>query len=178
LTAVILLLALVVVAACGNGDGEEATQPPGAASPVETSTGPSGATPTEAATPAPVGSEFSSSATASVKVGDKTSTFENGTCTKGPDDAWLGVSIGQVDSPDYFLLLVGNPGSLEGARSAKDGGEFMDGDIVIVTGAQNGAAFSLSLSEEDKVTVAEDLKSGEFVGTTTDGEPISGSFNC
>ena len=169
LTAVILALALVVLAACGDGGGEEATQTPA---------GPTGATPTQAATATPVGSEFSSSATASVKVGDKSSTFENGTCTKGPDDAWLGVSIGQVDSPDYFLLLVGNPGSLEGVRSAKDGGEFMDGEIVIVTGAQDSAAFSMSSSEEDKVTVAEDLKSGEFVGTTTDGEPISGSFDC
>ena len=169
LTAVILALALVVLAACGDGGGEETTQTPA---------GPTGATPTQAATPTPAGSEFSSSATASVKVGDKTLTLENGTCAKGPDDAWLGVSIGQVDSAEYFVLLVGNSAGQEGARSAKGGGEFTDGDIVVVTGAKDGTTFSMRLSEEDKVTVAEDLESGEFVGTTTDGEPISGSFAC
>ena len=178
LTAVVLSLLLVGLSACGGGGGEKTTQTPAATTAAETPTEPAGATLTQAAALAPAGSEFSSNATASAKVGDKTLTFENGTCAKGPDDAWLGVSIGQVDSAEYFLLLVGNTAGQEGARSAKGGGAFTDGEIVLVTGVQGGTAFTLRLSEQDKVTVAVDLKSGEFVGTSADGEPISGSFAC
>ena len=181
LTAVVVTLALIALAACGDDGGEEVTQTPATpatATATETPTGTTGATPTPAVALTPEGTEFSSSATASAKVGDKTLTFENGTCARGPDDAWLGVSIGQVDTNEYFVLLVGNPGGLEGVRSAKGGGEFTDGEIVVVTGSQGGTTFVMHLSEQDKVTVAVDLRSGEFVGTTAAGEPLSGSFAC
>ena len=180
LTAAILALSLAALAACG-GDGEEAAQTPAtqaAPTVAETPTGPTEATPAQSATPTPEGTEFSSSATASAKVGDKTFTFDNGTCVKGPDDAWLGVSIGRVDSDEYFVLLVGNPGGQEGAGSVKGGGDFTDGEIVVVTGAQDGTTFVMRLSGDDKVTVAADLMSGEFVGSSTKGEPVSGSFAC
>lgn len=153
LMAAVLSLLVVALAACG-GDGNE-TQTPATATPTQPG-----------------------HATASAQVGDKTFQFENGTCDKGPDGAWLAVSIGQVGGDDYFSLVVGNSAGQEGARSAQGGGVFTDGEIAFVAGAQGGTTFLMGLTVDDKVTVAADLLSGEFAGTSTNGEPMSGSFTC
>src|SRR4030042_5107732 len=108
-TTVVLSLVFVALTACGGG-GDKATQTPAnpaATTAAQTPTGATEATPTQAATLAPAGREFSQSATVSAEVGDKILTFGNATCVKGPDDAWLGVVIGEVSSPEYFLLVVG-----------------------------------------------------------------------
>jgi len=144
---------------------------------LETTTWPTGAASTQTAAP-PVGREFSASATVSAKVGDKSLTFDNGTCAKGPDDAWLGVSIGEVGTAEYFLLIVGNLTGQEGPRAAKGGGVFTGDEITAVTGAQSGTTSSMRSSEQDKVITATDLRSGEFTGTAVDGQPLSGSFKC
>lgn len=159
MTAVLSLL-VVALAACGSE--EKATQTPAAATSA-----------TQAASPTQPGH-----ATASVQVGDKTSHLANGECAKGPDDAWLAVSIGQVGSADYFLLVVGNTAGQEGARSTQGGGIFTDGEITFVAGAQGGTTFLMGSSGDDKVTLAADLLSGGFAGTSTNGEPMSGSFTC
>ncbi len=152
LMAAVLSLLVVALAACGDGNETQ--------------------TPTAEATAQP------GHATASAQVGDKTFQFENGTCDKGPDGAWLAVSIGQVGGDDYFSLVVGNSAGQEGARSAQGGGVFTDGEIAFVAGAQGGTTFLMGLTGDDKVTVAADLLSGEFAGTSTNGEPMSGSFTC
>lgn len=175
-----LSLLLVALTACG-GDGREETQTPARPATTAAAQAPTGstqATPTQTAALTPAGREFSASATVTAKVGNETLTFENGTCLKGPDDAWLAVTVGQIASAKYFLLIVGNLTGQEGARSAKGGGVFTDDEIAVLTGGQSGTTFSLRLVEQDKVTVADDLRSGEFVGTAGDGQAVSGSFKC
>lgn len=181
LTAVVFSLLLITLAACSGDKEEKGTETPAkptATTAAQTATKPSGATPTEAATGTPIGPGLSGSATATVKVGDKTLTFRNGRCEKILDDAWLAVSIGQPGSDEYFGLGVGaNPGAPEGARPVRGGGVFIDGEIGLA-GTQGGVSFAMGGAEGNKVTVAADLQSGEFVGTTVDGQAISGSFKC
>jgi hypothetical protein len=172
-TATVLSLLVVALAACGGGGEEKATQTPAK---------PTGATATEAAASTPVGARFSGSATATVKVGDKTFTFKNGKCDTAPDGSWLAVNIGQAASDEYFGLLVGaNPSAPGGAKPVSGGGVFTDGEIAF-SGTQGGTTFIMGgigeAAQANKVTVAADLKSGEFEGNTLDGQPISGSFQC
>jgi hypothetical protein len=208
LTAVFLSLLFVAFAACGGGDEEGTgtpTRPAGAgatqtaatatgagatqtaAAPTEPGATQTPATPTEAgateaATPTPTAPSFSGGATATVTVGDQTFTFENGKCDVAPDETWLAVNIGQAGS-EYFGLLVGsNEAAPAGARPITGGGVFTDGEITL-TVEQGGTSFLMggigAAAATNTVTLAADLKSGEFQGTTLfDNQPISGSFQC
>jgi len=163
----LLLSLLFALTACGGGNDE---------------TTPTGATATQAATAAPTGPSFSGSATATVVVGDQTLTFKDGKCDIAPDETWLAVNIGQAGGDEYFGLLVGaNPSAPQGARPVSGGGVFTDGEVAL-TVEQDGSSFLMggigAAAAANKVTLAADLKSGEFEGTTLDGQPISGSFNC
>jgi len=163
---VVLPLLFVASAACG-GDGEEkATQ-----TPAQTTE----ATPTQVA---PVTPTFPGPATASVIAGDQSFTFTNGSCYKGPDDAWLTVNIGAIGGVEYFALGVGNPGNELSIRSAKGGGVFTGNGIIAVSFRFRDTTFTMRGTGENKVTLDADLEAGEFVGTTTDGVQISGSFEC
>ena len=173
LTTVVVSLLFVAFAACGGG--EETTSEDQA---TQTPTQPAEATPTQPAEGTQVGPQFSGSATASVTVGDQSLTFKNGRCDKGPDDAWLAVNIGRIGSDEYFGLVVGNPAGEEGLKSAKGGGEFTGKEIAAVTGTSGGIRFGMIGAEGNKVTLDADLKAGEFVGTTIDGQSVSGSFKC
>ena len=169
LTIVILPLLLVASVACG-GDGEEkATQTPTNATAVA---------PTQVTPGTPVTPTFPGPATASVIAGDQSFAFTNGSCDKGPDDGWLIVNIGKVGGTAYFGLAVGNPGNEEGIRSAKGGGEFTGKAIVAVSATFGGMTFTMRGTGNNQVTLDADLQAGEFVGTTTDGVQISGSFEC
>jgi hypothetical protein len=208
LTAVLLSLLFVAFAACGGGDeegtgtptrptGTNATQSPtgpagaGATQTAATATGAGAtqtaatatvATATEAAAATPTAPSFSGGATATVTVGDQTLTFENGKCDVAPDETWLAVNIGQAGS-EYFGLLVGsNEAAPAGARPISGGGVFTDGEIAL-TVDHGGSSFLLggigAAAAANTVTLAADLKSGEFQGTTLfDNQPISGSFQC
>jgi hypothetical protein len=172
LTTVGLSLLFVAFAACG-GDEEEGTRAP---------TTPTGATATQAAADTPIGPSFFGSATATVKVGDQTFTFEDGKCDIAPDETWLAVNIGQPGGDEYFGLLVGaNEAAAAGARPVSGGGVFTDGEVAL-TVEQGGSTFLMggigAAAEANKVTLPADLNSGEFEGTTLDGQPISGSFQC
>ena len=206
LTAVLLSFLFVAFAACGGGDEEGTGAPAGAGATTAASspTTPSGAgatqtaatttaaaatetataaeaTATEAATVTP-GVSFSGGATATVTVGDQTFTFEDGKCDVGPKEAWLAVNIGQQGS-EYFGLLVGaNPSAPQGERPVSGGGVFTDGEITL-TVEHGGTSFLLggigAAAAANTVTLAADLKSGEFQGNTLfDSQPISGSFHC
>jgi hypothetical protein len=193
LTIVVLPLLLVAFAACGGGGEEEATQTPAkptATTAAQTPTQVAQATPTQVAQATPTqpsetatpGQASSGSATASVTVGDQTFTFTNGKCDVAPDDTWLAVNIGQTGGGHYFGLLVGaNPSAPAGARPVTGGGVFTDGEIVL-TVEQGDSSFLMgglsAAAAADKVTLAADLKSGQFEGVTLQGEPISGSFTC
>ena len=185
LTMAVLSLLFVAFAGCGGGGEEKATQTPTkppATTAAQTPAKPTAVTPTEAAAVTPTLPQFSGSATASVKVGDKTFTFSNGKCDIAPDNTWLAVNIGQASSDGYFGLLVGaNPSAPGGARLVSGGGVFTDGEIAL-TGTQGGSSFIMggisAAAAGNKLTLAADLKSGEFVGITLDGNPISGSFKC
>jgi hypothetical protein len=169
LTIVVLPLLLVASAACG-GDGEEkATQTPANATAV---------TLTQVAPGIPVTPTFPGPATASVIVGDQSFTFTNGSCYKGPDDGWLTVNIGAIGGVEYFALGVGNPGGMEGIRSAKGGGVFTGNEIIAVSFRFRDTTYTMRGTGENKVTLDADLKGGEFVGNTLEGEPMSGSFEC
>ena len=177
LTLVVLPLLFVAFAACGDGEettpGEQARQTP--AQPAE-------ATPTQAAEPTSVSPQFSGSATASVTVGGQRFTFTNGKCDIAPDNTWLAVNIGQAGGGEYFGLLVGaNPSASGGARPVTGGGVFTDGEIAL-TVEQGGSSFLMggisAAAAADKVTLAADLKSGQFEGATLQGDSISGSFKC
>jgi hypothetical protein len=170
---VVLPLLFVAFAACG---GDEEETPAGQA--TQTPAQPAEATPTQPAEGTQVGPQFSGSATASVTVGGQSFTFKNGRCDKGPDDAWLAVNIGQAGGDEYFGLLVGNPAGEEGLKSAKGGGVFTGKEIAAVAGTSGGTSFGMIGGEGNKVTLDADLKAGEFVGTTIEGEAISGSFKC
>jgi hypothetical protein len=166
LAMVVLPLLFVASAACG-GDGEEkATQ-----TPAQTTE----ATPTQVA---PVTPTFPGPATASVIAGDQSFTFTNGSCYKGPDDAWLTVNIGAIGGVEYFALGVGNPGNELSIRSAKGGGVFTGNEIIAVSFRFRDTTYTMRGTGENKVTLDADLEAGEFVGTTTDGVQISGSFEC
>jgi hypothetical protein len=171
LTTVVLSLLFVALTACG-GDDETTPSGEGTSTPAT----PTGATPTQAATAAPTAAGFSGSATATVVVGDQTFEFKDGRCDKASDEAWLAVNIGRPGS-DYFGLLVGaHPGAGPDVKPAEGGGEFTDG--ILVTAAQGDSTFTMAPAEGNKITLAPDLESGEFAGTTIDGQQMSGSFEC
>jgi hypothetical protein len=172
LTTVVLSLLFVALTACGGDD--ETTPGEGATSTPAT---PAGATPTQAATAAPTDAGFSGTAKATVVVGDQTLEFKDGRCDKASDEAWLAVNIGQPAGSDYFGLLVGtHPGAGPDVKPAEGGGEFTEG--ILVTAAQAGSTFTMAPAEGNKITLVSDLTSGEFEGTTIDGRPMSGSFQC
>jgi hypothetical protein len=179
-TMVVLSLLFVAYAGCGGGGEEKATQTPtkpAATTAAQTPAKPTAATPTEAAAVTPTGPQFSGSATASVTVGDQSFTFKNGRCDKGPDDAWLAVNIGQGD--EYFGLLVGtDPTAPAGRKAAKGGGEFTGQDCGVLSATFGGNSFARGLDATCKLTLDADLAGGEFVGTTIEGLPVSGSFKC
>ena len=163
---------LLAFAACGGGEEEEANGKTHESAATETS---EEQTPTEPGEGSPTGPRFSGSATATVTIGGESFKYKDGRCDTGPDDAWLAVNIGQAGGGEYFGVVVGvSPGSPEGAKSARGGGEF-SGDDYLVTGIHNGGAFLL---DEGQLTLDSDLKSGGFSGTSLDGEPMSGSFKC
>lgn len=92
------------------------------------------------------------------------------------------MNIGQLAGGEYFGLVVGaNPAAPEGARPVSGGGVFTDGEVAL-TAEQGGTSFLMggisAAAEGNKVTLPADLSSGEFEGTTLDGQPISGSFKC
>ena len=189
LTMAVLPLLFVAFAACGGDGEEEATETPAgstvmaaAQTPAQTPAQPAGSTPTQAAEPTSVSPEFSGSATASVTVGGQSFTFTNGKCDIAPDNTWLAVNIGQAGGGEYFGLLVGaNPSAPGGARPVSGGGVFTDGEIAL-TVEQGDSTFLMggtsAAAAGNKVTLAADLKSGEFEGATLQGDPISGSFQC
>jgi hypothetical protein len=184
LTMAVLPLLFVAFAGCGGGE-EKATQTPtkptvtaGAQTPAQ----PAEATPTQAAEPTSVSPTFSGSATATVTVGGQSLTFTNGKCDIAPDNTWLAVNIGQAGGDEYFGLLVGaNTSAPGGARPVSGGGVFTDGEIAL-TVEQGGSTFLMggtsAAAAGNKVTLAADLKSGEFEGASLQGDPISGSFKC
>jgi hypothetical protein len=169
LTIVVLPLLLVASAACGGRGEEKATQTPANATAT-----------TAAQTPArpTVTPTFPGPATATVTVGDQSFTFTNGSCYRGPDDAWLTVNIGQIGVIEYFALGVGNPGNELSIRSAKGGGVFTGNAIIAVSFRFRDTTYTMRGTGENKVTVDAALEAGEFVGTTTDGVQIFGSFEC
>jgi len=170
LTMAVLPLLFVAFAACGGDGEEEATETPGS---------PTTATPAQSAEITPVRPQPSGSATATVTVGSQTFTFENGRCDLGPDDGWLAVNIGQANSDEYFSLLVGaDPAEPAGRKLARDGGEFAGQDCGVVSATVGGKSYARAIDEACRVTLDADLKGGEFVGNTLEGEPISGSFKC
>jgi hypothetical protein len=171
----VLALSVLVVGlavACG---GDEESEEPAAV------TSPEAAEPTEVAEDEEDGGvirEFTGgSAKATVKVGDQTLTFEGGECAIGDDDQWLAVNIGEVGGDNYFGLLVGTtPGSEESARSAKGGGQFNEREFNVTWTHEVSA--SVLLPSDERLTLASDLKSGEFEGTELEGNQVSGSFTC
>jgi hypothetical protein len=204
---VVLSLLVIALAACGGEDkatrtptqlAEATPTQPAAATPTQlaeatptqpaavtptqlaeaTPTQPAAVTPTQLAEGTPVTPTFPGSATASVTVGDQSFTLRNGRCDKGPDDGWLLVNIGQVGGAQYFGMAVGNPAGEGGIRSAKGGGEFTGEEIVAVSAAFGGRTFTMTGVVGNKVTLDADLNAGQFVGTTTDGVHMSGSFKC
>jgi hypothetical protein len=186
LTMAVLPLLFVAFAGCGGGGEEKATETPAgstvtaaAQTPAQTPAQPAEATPTPAAESTPELPTFSGGATATVTVGGQTYTFENGQCDIASDGTWLAVDIGQTGR---FSLLVGaNPSAPGGARPVSGGGVFTDGEIVL-TVEQGDSTFLMggtsAAAAANKVTLAADLKSGEFEGVTLGGDPISGSFQC
>jgi hypothetical protein len=180
LTIVVLPLLLVASAACGGRGEEKATQTPAnatATTAAQTPARPTAVT-TQVAPGTPVTPTFPGPATATVTVGDQSFTFTNGSCYRGPDDAWLTVNIGQIGVIEYFALGVGNPGNELSIRSAKGGGVFTGNAIIAVSFRFRDTTYTMRGTEENKVTVDAALEAGEFVGTTTDGVQISGSFEC
>ena len=198
LTAVFFSLLFVALTACGGGD-EEGTGTPAspttttatqggagatqtAAAATETAATATAATATEAAEATSTGPAFSGGATATVTVGGQTFTFENGKCDVAPDETWLAVNIGQTGSESFGLLVGSNESAPAGARPVTGGGVFTDGEIAL-TVDHGGTSYLLgglgAAGQASTVTLAADLKSGEFQGSTLfDSQPISGSFHC
>ena len=165
-----------------GGGATQAAATPTASGATQTAATPTVATATEAAVPTPTIPSFSGGATATVTVGDQTLTFTGGKCDVAPDETWLTVTINQADS-GYFGLLVGsNPSAPQGARPVSGGGVFTDGELTL-TVEHGESTFLLgglgAAGQASTVTLAADLKSGEFEGITLfDNQPMSGSFHC
>jgi len=208
LTMVVLSLVFVAFAACDGGGEEEGTGTPprttatsATQTPTPTGAGatqtagtPAGAgatqtagtttvtTATEVAAVTPTAPSLSGGATATVTVGDQTFTVTGGKCDVAPDESWLAVNIETADI-GYFGLLVGaNPSAPQGERPVSGGGVFTDGEIAL-TVEHGDSSFLLgglgAAGQASTVTLAADLKSGEFEGSTLfDAQPISGSFRC
>jgi hypothetical protein len=229
LSAAVLSLLFVALAACGGGGEEEGTGTPAtpttagatqtAATPTgggatQTPTRPAGggatqapatptaagatqtaATPTvatataaatevatEAAVPTPTLPSFSGGATATVTVGGETFTITGGKCDVASDGTWMAVNIGQAGSEYFGLLLQSNPAAPQGARPISGGAVYTDGEIAL-TVEHGGGSFLLgglgAVGQASTVTLAADLKSGEFDGITGfTNQPMSGSFHC
>jgi hypothetical protein len=170
----VVSLLFVAFLACG-GDEEEGTAT------GQTPTRPAVTTPTEAAAITPTLPAFSGGATATVTVGGQTFTFPGGKCDVASDQTWMAVNIGQAGSEYFGLLLQSNPAAPQGARPISGGAVYTDGEIAL-TVEHGGSSFLLgglgTVGQASTVTLAADLKGGEFEGTTFEGEPISGSFKC
>jgi len=168
---VLALSVLVVGLAVACGGDEEAEEPAAVTSP-EAAAQPTAEVAEEEDGEVP---EFTGSAKATVTIGDQTLTFEGGECAIGDGDEWLAVNIGDGDT--YFGLLVGRtPGSEEFARSANGGGEFTEGEFNVTW--THEVSSSVLRPSEERLTLASDLKSGEFEGTDLEGNAVSGSFTC
>lgn len=119
---------------------------------------------------------FCGTAHASVTVGGKKATFQNGLCAK--TDQYVTINIGTVllgqskSKPNYFGLNIGRVfGSAQAA--AKDGN--YKGAALAVNYAGKGYAVNAGTI---KVTLAGGRTKGTFTGKLLTGGSVSGSFSC
>jgi hypothetical protein len=160
---VLSILALSLAAASG-GDDNDSKEPSGGPSPEATE-------PAEATEAVP---EFiGGTASATVNVAGRTLTFDGGGCALGPDNEWLVVYIDEVIGRKYFGLTAGKNPALEDPRSARGGGQFVEGDFAVWWASEG----SPSYLREGTLTLASDLGSGDFEGNL-DNEEVTGSFAC
>jgi hypothetical protein len=115
-------------------------------------------------------------------VGGQTFTFTGGECDVAPDESWLAVNIQAADAGTFSLLVGSNPNAPGGARPVTGGGVFTDGELTL-TVEHGESSFLLgglgAAGQASSVTLAADLRSGQFQGTTLfDNQPMSGSFQC
>lgn len=112
-------------------------------------------------------------ATVELTVGDESSGWE----TDGPACRVLrDESSYLVLMPDVgvsFTLQVGTPGVDAPLASLRSG----DPVPASFSGDFSGVSFLVE-EAEGTVRVSEDLRQGEFEGTTTDGRDVSGSYTC
>jgi hypothetical protein len=133
--------------------------------------------------PTPLGAFVGGRANATLQVGDKAMTFEDGICTKGPDNKYLTVNIGNPAAEKYFGMSVGAEPNNQTTRSAAGGGEFSGRDEVLINLRYDQTIYLLRF-DDTKVTLQPDLNSGQLTGRLTrdndDGSAInvSGSFTC
>ena len=131
------------------------------------------------------GVAFCGPATAKAKVGSKTYTFDNGTCTKTKTYLYLNLGNEVLSGPkqkySYFGLLVGAyPGATSGTKSSPKDGTYTGGLVTIrykgkTTFILNGAG-----DKTVKITLKNGRKAGTFSGTTflAPHLKVTGSFTC
>jgi len=129
-------------------------------------------------TPVPIPEASFTGGTASAHLALPTTTaWDGGWCERGPDDAWLAVSIGSPNGPEYFGLVVGRSAYTPQATRAAAGGGRFGAEEAVVTWRHAEAAANLAGSDL-VVEVATDLASGTFTGRRVDGTPVQGTFSC
>ena len=127
-------------------------------------------------TPAPAATFTGGDAAARLDAPDKAA-WTNGWCSRGADDAWLAVNIGDLNGPEYFGLVAGaDPHGNPDASPAAGGGTFTNG-AATVTWRHGGGRFVIT-QDSLTIVVAPDLRSGTFVGRLVDGREASGEFTC
>lgn len=119
---------------------------------------------------------FCGTAQASVTVGGKKATFQNGLCSK--TDQYVTINIGTVmlgqakSKPNYFGLNIGKVfGS--GQAAAHDGS--YKGAALAVNFAGKGYAVNAGTI---RVILAGNRTKGTFTGKLLTGGAVSGSFSC
>ena len=142
-----------------------------ACSPAETAPTPS---PTPA--PPPAATFTGGRAAANLTAPDPVA-WKGGYCTRGADDAWLAINIGDLNGDEYFGLVVGADPHADPAASPAAGGGTFRGAAATITWRHGGARAVIS-RVSTIVVVAPDLRSGSFSGTLDDGREVRGGFDC
>ena len=124
---------------------------------------------------------FCGPAKATIKVGSKSFTIVQGTCTA--TSAYLSVNIGTVvpgrttkNKPNYFGLDVGR---VPGTNSPPAGSDGTYTKGVILSAVYGGQSFAVdSDMSSTKALLSGGRKRGTVTGTTLTGQKLTASFHC
>jgi hypothetical protein len=171
LVAAAIVPLLLVAAACDDDDDPSPARTPAA--------------PAATVAPTPRQTPDEGTATARAQVGDADTggeeyAFSGGTCTRGANDEYAELLIGEPGADYSFGIAVGPAPTLTGGtRPAAGGGEFTGTDVTLsIYHDGDFLGPSATSAAQTTATIASDLNSGEFTLVDGQGRAVSGSYRC